>query len=135
MRRTTILARPLVCTALVATIAIAAIRPPSTEAAVIESARPISGRYLVGLDPLVEGASGRQLGASRRDLGIAARKLVRPLRGKVKRYFRRVFTGFSARLTAEAAEALTRQPGVLWVAEDGAVQIEPETSPDATAAS
>lgn len=78
----------------------------------VPAERPIAGRYLVSLDPAAVAAP----------LDVLARGLAERHGGMVRRVYRRALRGFALHLPPERAEALSREPGVLLVEEDGVVE-------------
>ncbi|HEX8117710.1 MAG TPA: S8 family peptidase, partial [Pyrinomonadaceae bacterium] len=81
------------------------------------SARPLAGRYVVMFDDEEVGPRGENSRAPEFAAEIAARHGARVLK-----VFRRLGQGFSAEMSEEAAVALSRDPRVLYVEEDGEVR-------------
>jgi hypothetical protein len=87
---------------------------------VVRTARPVPGQYVVLLEPLA---------ASAGELGAVAQEHARRHGGEVRHLYRHALRGFAVRLSAERAEALSREPGILSVEEDGEVQAAALQSP------
>ena len=85
-----------------------------TQAKFRRNARPVAGQYIVVLNdeavgPRGENSRAQELAA---EMGFAHR-------GNVRHVFKHAIQGFSVRMPEEAAQALSRDPRVLFVEEDG----------------
>ena len=96
-----------------------------------ESERPIPDRYIVVLRPeAAETAQARGEAVSRLAVELASRH-----RGIVLRVYRRAVQGFSVRMSRRDALALSRDPKVAFVEQDGVVQLPADVHATAPAAS
>ncbi len=89
-----------------------------------ESAEPIPDRYIVVLKSEREGLRPRRGETSR-----LADALARRHRGAVDRVFENALPGFSVRMSRRDAVALTRDPRVAFVEQDGIVRLSANGSP------
>jgi subtilisin family serine protease len=80
------------------------------------NARPVTGQYIVVLDDTVVGPRGENSSAH----GLAT-AMASVHRGKLLHVFKHAIQGFSVRMPEAAALALSRDPRVLFVEEDGEV--------------
>jgi aqualysin 1 len=83
---------------------------------ILKKARPIAGQYIITLKEWAAQPFGERSFAPKIAADIVAQR-----GGEVKHVFRHALLGFTARLTPEAAEALTDDPRVAAVEEDGEV--------------
>jgi subtilisin family serine protease len=114
----------LLCAAVMLTVT-----PTSTgqsqKSKVKKKARPVEGQYIITLAEWAAQPHGENSFAP----NIAA-DIVSQHRGELKHVYKHAMLGFTARLTPEAAEALTNDPRVESVEEDGVVSASTtQTSP------
>ena len=81
-----------------------------------KKARPVAGQYIVTLADWAAGARGKDSFAQN-----LADDIVAQHSGRLKHVFKHALSGFTAELSPEAAEALTFDPRVESVEEDGVV--------------
>lgn len=81
------------------------------------AADPIPNRYLVALDPVALRSSGETSDK-------VASRLSSEFGASVDRVFHHALQGFSAEMGEKQAEALSRDPGVLFVEEDAFISVE-----------
>ncbi len=85
-----------------------------TQAKFRRNARPVAGQYIVVLNDEAVGPRGENSRAP----GLAA-EMGSAHRGNVRHVFKHAIQGFSVRMPEAAAQALSRDPRVLFVEEDG----------------
>jgi len=81
------------------------------DARIARTAHPVKGRYIVTLSSSAAG-----------DPGTVARRIGRRYGAQITRVYRTALRGFSAALTEQSARALSRDPRVALVEEDGVVR-------------
>ena len=91
-------------------------RGRSQKTKIKKKARPVAGQYIVTLADWAAGVRGRDSFAQN-----LADDIVAQHRGRLKHVYRNALNGFTAELSPEAAEALTLDPRVESVEEDGVV--------------
>ncbi|MBA2378259.1 MAG: S8 family peptidase, partial [Blastocatellia bacterium] len=89
--------------------------------------RPISDSYIVVLDEWAAGARGEE---SRSD--EVAEELAIVYQGRVDRVYKHAINGFSIKMNAKQAEALSRDPRVKFIEEDGVMTTQQTTQTNAT---
>ncbi|HMQ04094.1 MAG TPA: S8 family serine peptidase [Pyrinomonadaceae bacterium] len=96
------------------------VNPPKIEgqkSKLRKAAEPIPNRYVVALDPIAMRSSGE---TSEK----AAERLSHEFGASVDRVFKHAVSGFSAEMSEKQAEALSRDPNVLFVEEDAYISVE-----------
>ncbi len=92
--------------------------------------RPIAGQYIVVFDDSAPGVKGARLGASRAEASRTAKHLASRHKGKVQELYHETLVGFSATMSRTEAAALSMDPTVKYVIEDGVITLPPELDAD-----
>jgi serine protease len=109
--------------ALVSTVAFAGVQ---------KAAQPIAGQYIVVLKTEAVRPPNAGLADNRPTLPQVAQEIADRHRGNLGRQFGHALQGFTLAVDAAAAEALSRDPRVAYVAEDGWVEVSGKPSSDGT---
>lgn len=87
----------------------------------LRSARPIPNSYIVVVNDNLASENGAENGLSFTDV---AQSLTRTYGGSINRIYQKALRGYAAQMSEAAAAALSRDPRVKYVEEDGEVSIE-----------